>query len=100
MEPRDEKLYKLAIKRAKFRSHIFSYGVIIIFLWAIWWITSGNPPKLSGWPWPVWPTLGLLIALAFEYNEAFLSNTADRVDREYEKLKRRNQKTNDSDQII
>jgi fatty acid desaturase len=58
-EPTEEELRVTAIKRIKtkrdFRSHLFTYVVINIGLWAIW-IVSG---VLDGWvfPWPLFPTV-------------------------------------------
>ena len=91
-EPRDEKLWRIARKRAEFRKSLYSYMIINTFLWFIWWFTAGR----KGWhmnddgiPWPVWVMLGWGIGLAITYYKAYHSDGSDMVDREYERLKQR-----------
>jgi hypothetical protein len=42
MEPKDERLWRIARKRASFRKSLYSYLVICAFLWGIWWFTKGS----------------------------------------------------------
>lgn len=89
MEPaKDEKLWRIAKKRADFKKSIFTYLVVIGFLWAIWWFTTGRHTGFQGYPWPVWVMLGWGVGLGFQYFEAYNGNKQDLIEDEYEKLKR------------
>lgn len=92
MEPsKDQRLWRMAQKRANFKKTLFSFIVITLFLWALWWINAGRHGfdfKRSSPPWPVWPMLGLGIALAFQYFSAYNGNKTDMAEEEYEKLKK------------
>jgi hypothetical protein len=82
---KDPKLWRMAKKRASFKSDFYSYLVINGFLWLIWYF-SGNGSG-DGIPWPVWPTLGWGIGIAFQYFESYHGNNNEMAEREYEKLK-------------
>ncbi len=82
LEPRDEQLWKIAKKRASFKSHLASYIIINGFLWGMWLLTSGN----TGNMWPAWCTLGWGVGLVFHYYNAYVSDESDMVKKEYEKL--------------
>jgi hypothetical protein len=92
MEPsKDQRLWRMAKKRAGFKRSLFTFIVITAFLWAIWWITGGRHDfnlHRSSIPWPVWPMLGLTVALAFQYFSAYNGNRSDMVEDEYEKLRK------------
>jgi len=88
MEQKDETLWKIAKKRAHFKRHFFSYAVINVFLWAIWYFTDGYHGNEGGIPWPAWVTLGWGIGIAFNYSDAYHSYKDSGAEREYEKLKR------------
>jgi len=85
---KDERLWRIAKKRASFKKMLYAYIVIIAFLWAIWWITSGKEKGFVGTPWPIWAMLGWGIALGFLYFDAYNGNTRDLAEEEYEKLKK------------
>ncbi|WP_153795915.1 2TM domain-containing protein [Foetidibacter luteolus] len=87
----DERLWRLAKKRASFRKSLFSYIVICSFFWAIWWITTGRHGASQAYPWPVWIMLGWGIALGFQYFAAYNGTRQDMAEQEYEKLKREQQ---------
>ncbi len=91
MEQRDPKLWKIALKRARFRKNAYSYLVLNLFFWAIWWFTIGREEGLTGWPWPVWVMLGWGVALAFQYHDAYHGDKEELVDKEYEKLIKKDQ---------
>lgn len=87
-EFRDEQLWHIAQKRAKFRRRLFTYIVINAFLWGIWWFTVGRYDGFRGYPWPIWVMLGWGIALAFNYFDAYQGSKEDIAQQEYEKLKK------------
>ena len=81
---RDEKLWKLAKRRAEFKKHLLVYIVINIFLWGIW-LFSGA--KYAGYfPWPAFVTLGWGIGLAFNFIGAYTGYKDSMVENEYNKL--------------
>jgi hypothetical protein len=86
----DERLWRLAKKRANFKKSLLTYMLVNLFLWAIWWITSGNETGFRGWfiAWPIWVTLGWGLGIAFQYFDAY--GDGDRqtsVEKEYERLR-------------
>lgn len=85
---RDDRLWRLARKRAAFKKSLFVYLVINLFLWAVWWFTIGKNQGFRGYPWPIWVMLGWGIALAFQYFNAYHGNQDDIAREEYERLKR------------
>lgn len=87
IDGKDPELWKIAKKRASFKKHLFTYTVINLFLWAIWYIGHGGHYH-GGWPWPLWVTLGWGIGLAFDYFDSYHNEKSDLAEREYEKLKK------------
>ncbi|CAN5299718.1 hypothetical protein BH11BAC6_BH11BAC6_02590 [soil metagenome] len=87
-EERDENLWRIAKKRAAFRRHLYTYMIIIGFLWGVWWFTKGQYTGFYGFPWPLWAMLGWGIGLAFNYFDAYHGSKDDMAQEEYEKLKR------------
>lgn len=90
---KDPQLWQLAQRRASFKGHLAMYLIVISFLWLLWFF-SGSNQNGQGFPWPVWPTLGWGIGLAFHYIGAFVHIRQHHVEKEYEKLvneKRTNQ---------
>lgn len=88
-DQRDEQLWRIAQKRAQFRRKLYSYVVINIFLWLVWWFTTGNKGNFHGFPWPLWVMIAWSIGLALRYYEAYHGSKSDLAEQEYEKLKRR-----------
>ena len=86
-QPNDEKLWRIARKRASFKKSLFSYLVINAFFWGIWWFTSDHTTGNHGYPWPVWTMLGWGLGLGFQYFEAYNGNKQDMAVEEYKKLK-------------
>ncbi|NLR78547.1 2TM domain-containing protein [Chitinophaga eiseniae] len=84
-QERDERLWRIAKARARFKSHLIIYLVINLGLWAVWFLTDSN--KLHGTPWPVWTSLGWGIALGFQYFNAYHKDPYGDALKEYEKLK-------------
>lgn len=90
---RNDRLWKLAKRRVAFKKHLTSYVLVNLFLWGIWWFTSGQYGYSSGpIPWPAWVSLGWGLGLGFSYFEAYGNgNEPNAIEREYEKLKREHQ---------
>jgi 4-hydroxybenzoate polyprenyltransferase len=91
MENKDERLWRIAKKRADFKKSVFSYLVVVPFLWGIWWITRGHDARFDVTSWPVYVTLGWGLGLAFQFYNAYGAGSQDMVEKEYEKLKREQQ---------
>lgn len=87
-QTRDEKLWRLARRRASFKKALFNYMVIMAFLWAIWWFSGGRYTGFHHYPWPVWVMLAWGMILGFQYFEAYNGNSQELTEQEYEKLKR------------
>jgi len=90
-EQRDEKLWRIARKRAAFQRSLVSYFVVNAFLWFIWWYTIGRRGINHEMPWPVWVMIGWGIGLIFQYLNAYGGSQRDLVEKEYEKLKKNQQ---------
>ena len=88
-QQRDEKLWRIAQQRASFRKSLYSFIIVILFLWAIWWFTSGTAylDNRTGVPWPCWVMLGWGFGLALQYYKAYHGNKEDLTEEEYKKLK-------------
>ena len=87
---KDPVLWEIAQKRAGFKSHAISYLIVISFLWAIWYFTGGGFTGVVRWnhyPWPIWPTLGWGLGLAFHFAGAFVFPHFNSVERAYQRLK-------------
>jgi hypothetical protein len=90
MENRDEHLWRIAKKRAGFKKQLASYIIVNLFLWAIWYFSDGRMENDGDrFPWPIWPTLGWGIGLAFSYYGAYHSDRETDTMKEYQKLKDR-----------
>lgn len=98
-EGKDPELWEIAQKRASFKSHLVTYVIIIGFLWGIWSVT-GNQHRIFDieewnthrYPWPIWPTLGWGIGLAFHFAGAYIFPRANSVEKEYQQLKNKQNK--------
>ena len=86
-ETNDDRLWRIARKRAEFRKSLYAYIVVIVFLWVIWWITTGRITGLTGYPWPMWVMLGWGVSLVMQYIKAYIGNKRDLANEEFQKLK-------------
>jgi hypothetical protein len=87
-EGKDPELWDLAQRRASFKSHLLTYLIVNAFLWGIWYFSMPHQNDLRhSYPWPIWPTLGWGIGLAFHYVGAYVFPKSNSVENEYEKLK-------------
>jgi hypothetical protein len=87
---RDPKLWEIAQKRASFKKNLITYLIVNAFLWGIWYFTNGRHSH-DGWPWPIWPTVGWGIGLLFHFFGAYVYPETNSVEREYDRLKKKNQ---------
>jgi len=90
-ENRDERLWKLARKRASFKRNIITYIWVNLLLWAIWWFTRSRQGA-DGFPWPALVTIFWGLGIVFEYFRLYGFNEEDLAEKEYEKLKREKEK--------
>lgn len=95
--PRDEKLWKLAKKRASFKRHILSYILVNAFLWVIWFFSGnywnddnnvnfGAHHYGTHFPWPVFVMFFWGIGLAFDFFHSYIAYRDDLIEKEYQKL--------------
>ncbi|HEX8459961.1 MAG TPA: 2TM domain-containing protein [Segetibacter sp.] len=67
----DDSFLIIARKKADFRRNIYYYIAFIVFVWIVWWFTTGHITGFTGYPWPVWIMLGWGVALVKQYFQAF-----------------------------
>ncbi len=97
-DPTNDPLWEVAKKRAKFKKSLVTYVIIIPFLWAIWYFTDYSHGRNYNFdsefpnhiPWPLWAMVGWGIGLAFKFADAYVLNTKQSIENEYEKLKNQN----------
>jgi hypothetical protein len=87
MENINEAIMRKAKSRVKFKRSLFTYLVVNSFLWFLWLI--GDPQYDSLIPWPIYPTLGWGIGLAFQGYSAYYGISEDAVQKEYDKIMRK-----------
>lgn len=85
-EQKDEKLWKIAKKRAAFKRHLFTYSIMNVFFWLIWLISGYNHGHYD-FPWPVYVMVGWGIGLAFNYIKAYTGFNDSLQENEYQKLR-------------
>jgi hypothetical protein len=85
-EKRDERLWKIAGKRAAFKRQLISYILVNAFFWFIWWWGAGK--DYHGVPWPVYPLAGWGLGLAFSYFGAYGNDKNSLTEKEYERLRK------------
>jgi len=84
-QQKDERLWKIARKRAEFKKHLFTYIIINMFIWGIW-LVSGLIKGQFGFIWPVFVTFGWGIGLTFNYIGAYTGFKDSLTENEYQKL--------------
>jgi len=91
-EGKDQQLWNIASKRARFKTSLLTYLLVNAFLWAIWYFTTGGSATWNNFnfPWPIWPTLGWGLGIAFQFADAYVFPKSNSTEREYEKLKNKN----------
>lgn len=83
MEPKDERLWKLARMRAQFKNSFITYLIVNTALVLFWYFGSG--PK--SFFWPIFPIAFWGLGVGINYYYAYIDK-GDRVQKEYEKLLR------------
>ena len=78
----EEELREEAKKRIGFKAHLSAYIIVNIFLWGLWFVTSPTAYK-----WPIWPTMGWAVGLAFHYVSVYHINSFFSVEKEMDKLR-------------
>ncbi|NOT92524.1 2TM domain-containing protein [Ferruginibacter sp.] len=86
-EQKDERLWKLAKKRADFQDSLIGFVVVTVICWGIWFFTTGRHGYNVGTPWPLWVMFGLGIGLVLKFIRAYKTDKDTIAEREYEKLK-------------
>jgi hypothetical protein len=82
---RDEKLWKIAKRRAEFKKHLLTYILVNLFLWGVW-IVTGITHGHYNYPWPLWVTFGWGIGVVFNYIGAYTGFKDNMTEKEYQKL--------------
>ncbi|SMG29685.1 2TM domain-containing protein [Marivirga sericea] len=92
MENRDEELWKLAEARVGFKRHLTTYLSVNVLVWLLWYFTGSFGSSYGDLflPWPLWMTLGWGIGITLHFFGVYVNNSYYSVDREYEKLKKKN----------
>jgi hypothetical protein len=86
---KDPQLWEIARLRAGFNSHVMTYLVVNTFLWFVWYFTGPDTGRFHT-PWPLYPALGWGVGLIFHYLRAYVFPGHNRVEKEYEKLVKEN----------
>ena len=81
---KDSQLWEIAHQRASFKRHLFTYLIMNVFFWVVWYLSGGY--DVNSFPWPVWPMIGWGIGIAFHYVNAYVLPKSNATEREYEKL--------------
>ena len=89
-EGKDPELWEIAQRRASFKTHALTYLIVNAFLWGLWFFNEKD--NRTGYPWPIWSTLGWGFGLAFHFAGAYIFPKANFVEREYEKLNEKKNK--------
>lgn len=86
-EDREEAIGSLR-RRREFTTRLATFAGVLVLVWIVWALTADRG---DGIPWAVWPTLGLFIAVAFDFRRAFANRsiTDSHIQREIERRRRR-----------
>ncbi len=83
MQPRDEKLWRIAKRRAHFQRDLMSYLFTNTILITLWYLTSGTKSHF----WPGWVLVFWGIGLVTQYYRAYIRpHDDDLAEQEYQKL--------------
>jgi hypothetical protein len=85
-QQQDDMLWKLARKRAGFKWSFAAYIFMSVLFTGLWFFSSGS----NNYFWPGWILFWWGIGVAYQYVDAYHSNTFFSVKAEYENLKKQN----------
>jgi len=85
-DQKDPVLWNIAKKRYGFKWNLASYIIVNSFLWVLYFMTGRADGERDLLPWPIWPTLGWGIGLAFNYVSAYGLAKNRAIEKEYERL--------------
>lgn len=83
----DERLWKVARKRAQFKQGLAVYVTVNLLLWGIWYVTMGKRVGVGVTTWPLYVTLGWGVGVVFTYLDAYGIFGESLTEREFERLK-------------
>lgn len=78
----DDRLWKLAKRRAQFKQSLAIYVIINALEVGIWYFTSGPDTYF----WPFWSLLGWGVAIAMQYVNAYHLGDTFSAEEEYKRL--------------
>ena len=82
---KDERLWKIAKRRAGFKRHLLSYLLVNVLVWGIWLVNgyrTGNFVHI----WPLWVSFGWGIGLFFDFINSYSGMRESLEEKEYQKL--------------
>lgn len=82
---RNPELWKIAQKRAAFKSHLYAYLFVNCLLWSLWGLGLFFEQG-TRYPWPIWTTFGWGIGLLSHGIGTYIYNGQSATEREYQKL--------------
>ena len=78
----EQELREEAKKRIGFKSHLSSYIIVNLFLWGLWYFTGS-----AAYIWPLWPTLGWGVGLAFHFVGVYVTGGIFSIEKEMKKMR-------------
>ncbi|WP_211329961.1 2TM domain-containing protein [Deminuibacter soli] len=81
-QQQDDRLWKVAKKRAAFKIALTVYVLVNALEVAVWYFTTGP----YGYFWPIWSMLGWGLGIAMQYVQAYHGNTLFSTEEEYKRL--------------
>ena len=92
-QPKDEKLWKMAKRRVKFKNHLISYILVNGLLWVIWAFSGQlGSSYFDGYrvgfkfPWPVFIMFFWGVGLIINFLNAYTGKHENMREKEYQKL--------------
>jgi hypothetical protein len=86
MEDKDKALWEAAKQRVAFKTNLFSYIAVNLFMIAVWYY--GNLGGVHNYFWPIWPILGWGLGVTLHGIKAYGNMSLFSVEKEYEKMKK------------
>lgn len=83
----EDKLWKKAGERVAFKKHLTTYIIVNVFLWLLWLFTNNG--RIHIFAWPIFTTIGWGVGIVAHYFKAYVSDEEQAVQKEYEKLKKK-----------